>query len=140
GLLDLAEPVAATFSPAIDFAALPGLRADPSRRRIGIISQSGGLGFALFNRGLKRNLAFGTVINAGNEADLDCCDILEFMLDAERTGAILMFVEAIRRGRRFVALAERALALDKAIVVAKIGRSPAGRRAAASHTASLTGS
>ncbi len=140
GMLDLAAPLAATFSPAIDFAALPGLRADPARRRIGIISQSGGLGFALFNRGLKRNLAFGTVINTGNEADLDACDILDFMLEDEGTGAVLMFVEAIRRGRRFAELAARALALDKPIIVAKIGRSPAGSRAAASHTASLTGS
>jgi acetate---CoA ligase (ADP-forming) len=140
GLLDLGQPLAATFSPAIDFAALPGLRADPTRRRIGIVSQSGGLGFALFNRGLKRNLAFGTVINTGNEADLDSCDILDFMLDDSCTGCVLMFVEAIRRGRRFIELAERALALDKPIIVAKIGRSPAGTRAAASHTASLTGS
>ena len=140
GMLDLAEPLAATFSPAIDFAALPALRANPAKRRIGIISQSGGLGFALFNRGLKRHLAFSTVINTGNEADLDSCDVLDFMLDDERTGIILMFVEAIRRGRRFVELAERALSLDKPIIVAKIGRSPAGRRAAASHTASLTGS
>jgi acyl-CoA synthetase (NDP forming) len=140
GMLDLAQPLAATFSPAIDFTALPALRADAARARIGIISQSGGLGFALFNRGLKRNLAFGTVINTGNEADLDACDILEFMLDDGRTGCVLMFVEAIRRGRRFIALAERALALDKPIILAKIGRSPAGIRAAASHTASLTGS
>ncbi len=140
GFLDLAAPLAATFSPAIDFAALPGLQADSSRRRIGVISQSGGLGFALFNRGLKRHLAFGTVINTGNEADLDACDFLEFMLDDERTAAVLMFVEAIRRGRRFVELAQRALELDKPIIVAKIGRSAAGRRAAASHTASLTGS
>jgi acetate---CoA ligase (ADP-forming) len=140
GMLDLAGPLAATFSPAIDFAALPALRANPAKRRIGIISQSGGLGFALFNRGLKRHLAFSTVINTGNEADLDACDVLDFMLDDERTGIVLMFVEAIRRGRRFVALAERALALGKPIIVAKIGRSPAGQRAAASHTASLTGS
>jgi acyl-CoA synthetase (NDP forming) len=140
GLLDLVQPLAATFSPAIDFTALPGLRNDRTRRRIGIISQSGGLGFALFNRGLKRNLAFSTVINTGNEADLDACDILDFMLDDEETSAILMFVEEIRRGRRFVELARRALDLDKPIIVAKIGRSAAGRRAAASHTASLTGS
>jgi len=140
GMLDLAKPLAATFSPAIDFAALPALRANPSNRRIGIISQSGGLGFALFNRGLKRSLAFSTVINTGNEADLDACDILEFMLDDERTGVVLMFVEAIRRGRRFIELAQHALARDKPIIVAKIGRSPAGSRAAASHTASLTGS
>src|SRR5262249_53661119 len=60
-------------------------------------------------------------------------------LEDERTGAVLMFVEAIRRGRRFVELARRALALGKPIIVAKIGRSTAGKRAAVSHTASLTG-
>jgi acetate---CoA ligase (ADP-forming) len=140
GMLNIAEPVAATFSPAIDFAALPALRADTTSRRIGIISQSGGLGFALFNRGLKRNVAFSTIVNTGNEADLDACDMLDYMLDDERTGVVLMFVETIRRGRRFMALAERALERGKPIVVAKIGRSQAGSRAAASHTASLTGS
>jgi acyl-CoA synthetase (NDP forming) len=139
GMLNIAEPVAATFSPAIDFAALPKLHADTTSRRIGIISQSGGLGFALFNRGLRRHLAFSTVVNTGNEADLDACDMLGYMLEDERTGVILMFVETIRRGRRFMDLAERALALGKPIIVAKIGRSKAGSRAAASHTASLTG-
>jgi acyl-CoA synthetase (NDP forming) len=140
GMLNIAEPIAATFSPAIDFAALPALHADTASRRIGIISQSGGLGFALFNRGLKRPLAFSTIVNTGNEADLDACDMLDYMLDDERTQVILMFIETIRRGRRFMALAERALELGKPIVVAKIGRSKAGSRAAASHTASLTGS
>src|SRR5260221_14240588 len=44
GMLHLADPLAATFSPASDFSALPSFRANPSNRRIGIISQSGGLG------------------------------------------------------------------------------------------------
>jgi acyl-CoA synthetase (NDP forming) len=140
GFLNVAELLAATFSPAIDFAALPRLRDNTTSRRIGIISQSGGLGFALFNRGLRRHLAFGTIVTTGNEADLDACDVLDFMLEDERTGAVLMFVETIRRGRRFVELARRALALGKPIIVAKIGRSTAGTRAAVSHTASLTGS
>src|SRR5260221_9339077 len=55
GMLDLAAPLAATFSPAIDFAALPGLRADPARRRIGIISQSGGPRLPPFHPRLQRN-------------------------------------------------------------------------------------
>ncbi len=140
GMLDLMTPLVASFSPAVDLAMLPALRADPAPRRIGIISQSGGLGFALFNRGLKRRLAFSTVVNTGNEAALDACDVIEWLLGDPRTGVILMFIEAIRRGRRFIELAERALELGKPIIVAKIGRSKAGRRAAASHTASLTGS
>ncbi|MBV9521596.1 MAG: acetate--CoA ligase family protein [Alphaproteobacteria bacterium] len=150
GMLDIMAPLVASFSPAIDLATLPALRADPmplpalradqAPRRIGIVSQSGGLGFALFNRGLKRRLSFSTIVNTGNEAALDACDVLAWLLEDPRTGVVLMFVEAIRRGRRFIALARRALELGKTIVVAKIGRSDAARRAAASHTASLTGS
>jgi acyl-CoA synthetase (NDP forming) len=52
GFMNVVDAVVATFSPAVDLAALPALRADPRERRIGIVSQSGGLGFALFNRGL----------------------------------------------------------------------------------------
>src|SRR5262249_8179012 len=61
-------------------------------------------------------------------------------LEDPRTGVVLIVIETLRRGRRFMKLAERALALDKHIIVAKIGRSAAGSRAAASHTARLTGS
>jgi len=50
-----------------------------------------------------------------------------------------MFVEQVRRGAAFIAMARRALNLGKVLIVAKIGRSVAARRAAISHTASLTG-
>lgn len=139
GFLTVADGLAATFSPAIDFAHLPALRAD-ARPRIAIVSQSGGLGFALFNRGVERRLPFSYVINTGNEADLDATEVAEFLLDDPATKVVLLFLESIRQGARFMAMAERALALGKPLVVAKIGRSAAGKRAAASHTASLTGS
>jgi len=139
GFLNVQDALAATFSPAIDFALLAEHRAREVRRRIGIVSQSGGLGFALFNRGLRRHLAFSHVVNTGNEADLDATDVLEFLIDDPATGVVLMFLESIRRGRAFMDAAARALALGKPIVVAKVGRSDAGIRAAASHTASLTG-
>lgn len=138
GFLNVAGAVCATFSPAIDFAALPGQRA-AATRRIGIVSQSGGLGFAIFNRGLRRHLAFSHVVNTGNEADIDASDVLDFLVDDPATHVVCMFLESIRRGDRFRAAAERALAAGKPIVVAKVGRSDAGRRAALSHTASLTG-
>ncbi|WP_374446736.1 acetate--CoA ligase family protein [Stella sp.] len=138
GFLNVAGAVCATFSPAIDFAALPAQRA-PAGRRIGIVSQSGGLGFAIFNRGLVRRLAFSHVVNTGNEADIDASDVLDFLVDDPATAVVCMFLESVRRGDRFRAAAERALAAGKPIVVAKVGRSDAGRRAALSHTASLTG-
>ncbi|BBK42176.1 acyl-CoA synthetase [Allostella vacuolata] len=139
GFLNIADGVCATFSPAIDFAALPAQRLPAAGRRIGIISQSGGLGFAIFNRGLRRHLTFSHVVNTGNEADIDATDVLDFLVEDPATGVILLFLESIRRGDRFQAVAAKALARGKPIVVAKVGRSAAGQRAALSHTASLTG-
>ena len=48
-------------------------------------------------------------------------------------------VEAIRGGARFREVAAKAARLGKPIVVAKVGRSDPGRRAALSHTGSLAG-
>jgi acetate---CoA ligase (ADP-forming) len=140
GYMNVDLPIVASFTPAVDLSILPGLRAADASRRVAVISQSGGLAFALFNRGIKRRLPFSVVVNTGNEADVDLVDVGEFLLDEPRTGVILMFVEQIRRGAAFVALAQRALHLGKPLIVAKIGRSGAARRAAVSHTASLTGS
>src|SRR5262249_35740969 len=74
GFLNVAHGLAATFSPAISFDALAALRANP-RPGIAIVSQSGGLGFALFDRGVERRLPFSYVINTGNEVDLDATEL-----------------------------------------------------------------
>jgi len=139
GFMNVSLPLVASFTPAVDFAALPALRAAKAPRRIAVVSQSGGLAFAFFNRGVKRRLPFSYVVNTGNEAALDLVDIGEFLLSDAGTGVVLMFIEQIRRGSAFMALAERALRLGKPLIVAKIGRSAAARRAAISHTASMTG-
>ena len=139
GFMNVTLPIVASFTPAVDLSALPRLRAQPAERRIAIVSQSGGLAFAFFNRGLQRRLPFSYAVNTGNEADLDLTDVGEFLLDDPGTGVILMFVEQVRRGAAFMAMAERSLALGKPLIVAKIGRSAAAQRAAVSHTASLAG-
>jgi acyl-CoA synthetase (NDP forming) len=139
GLMNVRLPLVASFTPAVDLAALPRLRAAAAPRRIAVVSQSGGLAFAFFNRGLQRRLPFSHVLNTGNEADLDLVDAGEFLLDDPETGVVLMFVEQVRRGAAFISMARRALELGKVLIVAKIGRSVAARRAAISHTASLTG-
>ncbi|HXP73867.1 MAG TPA: acetate--CoA ligase family protein [Stellaceae bacterium] len=140
GLMNVGLSLVASFTPAVDLAVLPRLREAVAPRRIAVVSQSGGLAFAFFNRGLQRRLPFSYVVNTGNEADLDIVDAGEFLLDDPQTGVVLMFVEQVRRGPEFIAMARRSLRLGKPIVVAKIGRSAAARRAAISHTASLTGS
>ncbi len=138
GYFNVLGKVSTTFSPTVEVR--DGEEPTPcSDRRIGVIAQSGGIGFSLFNRGRAAGLAFSYVISTGNEADLTAADFLDYMIEDERTHAVMLFCETIRDGARFVAAAEAARRRGKPIVAIKIGRSEAGRRAAASHTAALSG-
>jgi acyl-CoA synthetase (NDP forming) len=129
--------VSATFSPVVE------RRADAfvvkGAKRIGIIAQSGGMGFALYNRGRELGLAFSTVISTGNEVDLGAADFFGHLVEDPDTAIVLLFLESIRDPERFMAAASRAAELGKPVIAAKIGASQAGIRAAASHTASLAG-
>jgi acetate---CoA ligase (ADP-forming) len=130
--------VAATFSPAVE----PRPGEEPliaSERRIGVVAQSGGMGFALYNRGRAQGLSFSHVVSTGNEADLTASDFFGYMARDAETAAILLFIEGVRDPGRFILAAETAARMGKPVVVAKIGRTKPGERAAASHTASMAG-
>jgi acetate---CoA ligase (ADP-forming) len=131
------DRVTATFSPAADRDAAAASVALP--RRIGIVAQSGGMGFALYNRGRALGLAFSIVATTGNEADLTASDFLAHLAAREDTDAILLFLETIRDPAGFVAAAESARNAGKPVVAIKVGRSAAGKAAASSHTASMAG-
>jgi acetate---CoA ligase (ADP-forming) len=130
--------VAATFSPAVD--RKPGEEAwTATRRRIGIVAQSGGMGFALYNRGRALGLSYSAIVSTGNEADLTASDFFAHLAGDDATAAITLFIEGVRDPARFLAAAATAVARGKPVIVAKIGRTAAGERAARSHTASMAG-
>jgi acetate---CoA ligase (ADP-forming) len=129
--------VSATFSPVVE--RLPDAFTVKDCRRIGVVAQSGGMGFALYNRGRALGLAFSSVISTGNEADLSAADFFRHLVEDPETGVVLLFLESIRDPAGFVAAASRSIELGKPVVVAKIGASQAGERATASHTASMAG-
>jgi acetate---CoA ligase (ADP-forming) len=131
--------VATTFSPAVETKEDAG-RVLVSERRVGVIAQSGGIGFALFDRGQKAGIGFSYVISTGNEADLNMGDFLDYMVEDSNTHAVILFCEAVRNGPGFVAALAKARRLGKPVITIKVGRSVAGSRASASHTASLSGS
>ena len=130
--------VAATFSPTVDVKPdAPRLLA--TQRRIGIVAQSGGIGFAIYNRARALGIALSYVVSAGNEADLGAGAFFDYMVRDASTDVILLFLEGIRDTDTFLAAAERAAETGKPVIVVKVGRSGAGGRAAASHTASMAG-
>src|ERR1700674_1682265 len=138
GFYSEVQKVAATFSPTVDVK--PGhVPLVATRRRIGIVAQSGGIGFAIYHRAKALGVALSYVVSAGNESDLGAGEFLEYMVQDASTDVILLFIEGIRDVDKFLAAARRAAEIGKPVIVTKVGRSGAGERAAASHTASMAG-
>src|SRR5438270_1604428 len=138
GFYSEVQRVAATFSPTVDVKPdAPRLIA--TTRRIGIVAQSGGIGFAIYHRARALGIALSYVVSSGNESDLGAGEFLDYMVQDSSTDVILLFIEGIRDVDKFLAAARRAAEIRKPVIVTKVGRSGAGERAAASHTASMAG-
>src|SRR5580704_10084853 len=138
GFLSEVQKVAATFSPTVDVK--PGhVPLVATKRRAAIVAQSGGIGFAIKHRAKAIGIAISYCVSAGNEADLGAGEFLDYMVQDASTDVILLFIEGIRDVDKFLAAAQRAAEVGKPVIVTKVGRSGAGERAAASHTASMAG-
>ena len=138
GFYNAIDHVAATFSPAIE--QKPGRPViPPSARRVGVISQSGGMGFSFYDYGRPLGLGFSCIVNTGNEADVTASALFMHMATDPHTAVILMFLEGVRDPAVFTAAAQVAAEAGKPVVALKIGRSAASARAAISHTANMTG-
>ncbi len=141
GFANIAAAFCPTFSPAMDKSAgsLHPARA-LGRGQVSVISQSGGLGFAFFDRARSRNLSFRHIVTTGNEAALEVSDFIDYMLDEGKTDVFLLLIEDVKTPEKFKRAAEKALKAGKPLIVAKIGQSEPGSRAVVSHTAALAGS
>ncbi len=140
GFANIAAAFSPTFSPTMDASVGPLTPKRPLGGQVSVISQSGGLGFAFFDRARGRNLKFRHIVSTGNEAVLEISDFLDFMLDEGETDVFLLLLEDVKTPMKFRRAADKALALGKPLIVAKIGQTEPGRRAVASHTAALAGS
>ena len=107
---------------------------------IGTVSQSGALMGTLVSLGHDTGVGFSRCISVGNQADLELCDFLEFLIEDDATRVITLYIEGLKDAPRFVRLLHRARAAGKPVLAVKAGRSEAGAQAAKSHTASLAGS
>jgi acetyl coenzyme A synthetase (ADP forming)-like protein len=115
----------ATFSPVA-----------PTEGRVAFSTQSGALGLAILDYVRQLNLGISTFVSVGNKADVSGNDLIQYWADDPCTDVILLYLESFGNPRRFAQIARR-VASKKPIVAVKAGRSPAGARAASSHTGAL---
>ena len=89
--------------------------------------------------GHRKGLGIGKFLHTGNECDLTCTDFLEYFEADPQVKVILMYIEGLRDGRRFLEVVRR-VSREKPIIVLKAGGTRDGARAASSHTGALAGS
>jgi acyl-CoA synthetase (NDP forming) len=106
---------------------------------IAFVSQSGTMGDYLFDVSQARKYGFAKFISSGNQASLNVCDYLDYLADDEDVKVVTLYLEGLKDGHRFMEAA-RKVTCKKPVLAYKIGKTEEGARAAATHTASLTGS
>lgn len=129
--LGLMNPIAglnATFASTIARAG-----------NVAFISQSGALCTSILDWSLGENVGFSAFISIGSMLDVSWGDLIEYLGDDPHTHSIVLYMESIGDARAFLSAA-REVAMDKPIIVLKVGQTEAAAKAAASHTGALTGS
>ncbi len=109
----------------------------PIEGRTAFISQSGALLSAIVDDATLEKIGFSKIISIGNEVDVDEAEMLNVLLNDEKTGAITLYMEGLEDGQKFIKNAIE-VAKKKPIIALKGGKSKMGAAAAESHTGSLT--
>ncbi|HEY6241701.1 MAG TPA: bifunctional acetate--CoA ligase family protein/GNAT family N-acetyltransferase, partial [Burkholderiales bacterium] len=105
---------------------------------LGLVSQSGAVCAAMLDWAMPNKVGFSSVVSLGGSTDIDFGEIIDYLATDVKTEHILLYIEGIRDARRFLS-SLRAAARVKPVIVMKVGRHPAGSRAAVSHTGAIVG-
>ncbi len=132
GIVNFVKDQALHFMPK--FRDMPMIRGN-----IGLISQSGGLGYTVI-QALERGVGFSHYLSAGNSCDVDVCDLINYLVEDPDTRVIACIIEGVRDGARLLEAGRRALAAGKPLLIHKMGNSEISKRTALSHTGTLAGS
>ncbi len=127
GVIDTHTPLNTTFVPGM-----------PPAGHIAFVSQSGALCGSIIDWTIGHGIGFSRLLSVGNEADVNETDLLPVLAADPHSRVILLYLEDVKGGPRFVP-ALRAAAVAKPVLVLKMGRTASGQAATASHTGALAG-
>ncbi|MEJ5200303.1 MAG: acetate--CoA ligase family protein, partial [Anaerolineae bacterium] len=83
-------------------------------------------------------IGFSRLLSVGNKADINEADLLPALAADPNTRVILLYLEDVKDGPRFLPALRAATAI-KPVLVLKMGRTSSGQVATASHTGALAG-
>jgi acyl-CoA synthetase (NDP forming) len=127
--------------PSRMWAAFGSIGEETALREGGVscVFQSGGFGYAIVNLAELQGVGFRYCVSSGNEADMTTPELLEAFLDDPGTNMAFAVIEGTPDARRLLDVGRKALETGKPVLIWKSANTDAGAKAAASHTANMTG-
>jgi acyl-CoA synthetase (NDP forming)/GNAT superfamily N-acetyltransferase len=108
--------------------------ATPPPGKAGLIVQSGGIGIAVLEHLSRLGIGVSSFVSVGDKFDVSSNDLLMWWEQDQVTRLGILYVESFGSPRKFASTARR-VGREFPVLTVIGGRSPAGRQAAASHTA-----
>ncbi|NJO56429.1 MAG: acetate--CoA ligase family protein, partial [Rhodospirillales bacterium] len=96
---------------------------------VAFVSQSSTVCAAVLDWAHERDIGFSHFVSLGKTLDIDLADVIDYLGSDAMTRAILIYIEWIRNGRRFMS-AGRGASRNKPVLVIKSGRTAEGQQAA----------
>ncbi|MEU8239003.1 GNAT family N-acetyltransferase [Actinoplanes missouriensis] len=119
----------------------PGVRlnagfapAPPPAGGLAVATQSGAVAITIIDHAIRTGCGISSLVSLGNKADVSGNDLIAYWYDDPATRAVALYLESFGNPRKF-ARTVRELSRRKPVLAIKSGRSQAGQRAGASHTA-----
>ncbi|MBU2643116.1 CoA-binding protein [bacterium] len=105
---------------------------------LALISQGGNIGSAIVADSTARGIGYQQYVSCGCTADIQIEDYIEYAGLDDSVKVILVYIEGLNDGARFVEKVS-AITRKKPVIVVKPGRTDAAARAISSHSGALSG-
>ncbi len=138
--MTLVGPNCSGFLTSTYAGKFAGILTRPLPGRVDLICGSGAIMDFVVEQATPRGLVFSSTVNLGNSIQVGIEDILELLdhnFDSESARIILLYIERIRAPQRLLRHARSLTAKGCVLAGIKSGVTPAGARAALSHTGAM---
>lgn len=133
GVINLIDSIPLTFASIMDQDTLYS-------GGLALVSQSGAIGNFILGVAQQQKIGFSYWVTTGNEAGLEAAAVSRHLLQNDNVSGVLLYMEESRDPQGLIRAGKLARQTGKPLICLKVGRSISGRKAALSHTGSMTGS